>query len=119
MRIILVNPKKRVTIKEITEEYFDTKVYNNEGIQDPNIVGFMRYGINKDSGEFYQIFVHPDHRKEGIGTLLIEELIAITKKNKKNKIIVHTGTDETDIFGAFITRKGFKNLGNKWWELLI
>ena len=118
MQIILASLKK-VIVKEITEEYFDTKVYNNDGIQDPNIKGFMRYGINEDSGEFYQIFVHPNHRKEGVGTLLIKELITITKKNKKNKIIVHTGTDETDIFGAFITRKGFKNLGNKWWELLI
>ena len=46
MRIILVNPKKQVTVKEITEEYFDTKVYNNNGIQDPNIIGFMRIGKN-------------------------------------------------------------------------
>ena len=119
MQIITVDPQKRVADREITEEHFDTKVYNNDGIQDPEIIGFMRYGINEDSGEFYQIYVHPDHRKEGIGTLLVEKIIAITRKKKKMKIIVSTGTSEGETFGDFIISKGFKKTEGKRWELKV
>ena len=106
MRIILVNPKKQVTVKEITEEYFDTKVYNNSGIQDPNIIGFMRIGKN----EFYQIYVHPDHRQKGVGTILMDKIEALSK----GKIKVHSGANEGEQFGNFLIKKGYIKEGKIW-----
>src|SRR3990167_2104715 len=101
MQIILANLKK-ITVKEITEEYFDTKVYNNSGILDPKIKGFIRFTPGKET-ILHQIYVHPDHRKEGIGTKMVKVL--------KGKIVTFTNTSEGEPFWGFLTKQGFKQEG--------
>jgi|SRR3990167_6697519 len=110
MQIILANLKK-ITVKEITEEYFDTKVYNNSGILDSKIKGFIRFTAGKDI-ILHQIYVHSDHRKEGVGSTMIEVL-----KKQKKKIITFSNTNDTEIFGIFLISQGFKYTENKRWEL--
>src|SRR3990167_10173444 len=110
MKIILANPK--VGVKEITDDYFETKVYDNSGILDPKIKGFIRFDIEKDYVILHQIYVRPDCRREGIGSAMLEAL-----KKQKKKIVVFTNTNESEIFGRFIRGQGFKNVGGKKWEL--
>ena len=110
MKIVLANPE--VNVQEITDDYFETKVYDNSGILDPKIKGFIRFDIEKDHIILHQIYVHPDHRREGIGSAMLEEL-----KKQKKKIVTFTNTNEGEVFGSFIIKKGFKNVGGKKWEL--
>jgi GNAT superfamily N-acetyltransferase len=108
MKIILAGEK--IKLQEVTDDYFETKIYNNSGILDPNIKGFIRFQ-KKDTIVLNQIYVHPDQRRKGIATKMLGEL-----KKQKKRIITITNTNESEIFGRFLIKEGFKDLGNKRWE---
>lgn len=104
MQIITDNLK----VKEISDEQFEL-IYNNSGILDAKIKGFIRFTEDKEI-TLHQIYVHPEHRREGIGTKMLKAL-------KKKKIVTFSNTSEGEPFFGFLIRHGFKNVGNKTWEL--
>ena len=52
---------------------------------DMPIVGFVIYTLSKDRLIVANFAVHPDHRRRGVGSLMIQEL--------KRKVIEHVGSD--------------------------
>ena len=110
MQIIIA--KEKIEVKEINDQEFESTVYDNSGILDPEIKGFIRFTAEKDHVVLHQIYVHPDHRREGIGSKILDAL-----KKKGEKIVMFTGTNEGDVFWEFIIKKGFKNASCKKWEL--
>src|SRR3990167_3546618 len=108
MQIIIATAK--IEVKEISDQEFESTVYDNSGILDPKIKGFIRFTSEKDHTTLHQIYVHPNHRREGIGSKMLDAL------KKKGKIVVFTNTNEGEVFGSFIIKKGFKNVSDKRWE---
>lgn len=51
-----------------------------------NVVGFVGMWIVFDEGDITNIAVHPDYRKQGIGNLLMNNLISLCKENKINSL---------------------------------
>ncbi len=51
-----------------------------------NVVGFVGMWSVFDEGDITNIAVHPDYRKQGIGNLLMNNLISLCKKNKINSL---------------------------------
>lgn len=51
-----------------------------------NVVGFVGMWIVFDEGDITNISVHPNYRKQGIGNLLMNNLISLCKENKINSL---------------------------------
>lgn len=51
-----------------------------------NVVGFVGMWIVFDEGDITNIAVHPNYRKQGIGNLLMNNLISLCKENKINSL---------------------------------
>ena len=50
------------------------------------VVGFVGMWIVFDEGDITNIAVHPDYRKQGIGDLLMNNLISLCKENNINSL---------------------------------
>lgn len=50
------------------------------------VIGFVGIWIVFDEGDITNIAVHPDYRKQGIGDLLMTNLISICKENNINSL---------------------------------
>ena len=50
------------------------------------VVGFVGTWIVFDEGDITNIAVHPDYRKQGIGDLLMNNLISLCKENNINSL---------------------------------
>jgi len=79
------------------------------------ILGFAQIAKkDSDSVELDRIVVFPEHERKGIGTKLLQKVIAYEKKNAK-KILVTAGRDETHA-RAFYEKNGFKQLREEMLE---
>ena len=75
--------------------------------------GIIKYIVVEDTQttpyiEFVSISVEEGHRKQGIGTKLIEELKKIAASKNIHEITVKAGTIGEDILGKFLLSNGFK-----------
>ncbi|MGG5462809.1 ribosomal protein S18-alanine N-acetyltransferase [Clostridium sp. B9] len=50
------------------------------------VIGFVGIWIVFDEGDITNIAIHPDYRKQGIGDLLMTNLISICKENNINSL---------------------------------
>ena len=88
--------EKKITFKEFYENYqniikeklpYLTAIYNNKVVG----IAYLNKFREKSGYRFAfenTIYIHHEHIKIGIGSKLLKELIIISKKNKKIKIIV-------------------------------
>jgi ribosomal protein S18 acetylase RimI-like enzyme len=74
------------------------------------IVG-MAFASQSDSGfvTLYQLYVHPDAQRRGVGSLLLDEIIAAFPDAKSLRLEVEP---ENTGAVAFYTAKGFAQVGN-------
>lgn len=67
--------------------------------------------LSKKSIRIIDIALVEEHQKKGIGRYLINRIIEIAKKNKKEKITLRTSSEETAFM--FYQKLGFKEVGMK------
>lgn len=81
-----------------------------EGNKVLGFAGFAPSRINYRIYEFFSLMVHPEYRRKGIGTKLVNERIKIIKSLKRNeneKYRIHL----TSIVPGFLERFGFEKIG--------
>lgn len=79
MANMFLSPSK---IKELIDNGAIFKIVKD----DENIVGFTEYLLDGDRVFLSKLYVHKDHRHNGIGKLMLNECINYAKENKRNKI---------------------------------
>ena len=114
MNLILINDKKRIKHEVITDIEFDNEIYDNSGIKDPGIAGFVMYFIEDNCLRLNQIFVRPEARGKGLGLALLKDLDKLTKKHKKEKVVIINGADENDPVYKLFIKSGLKRDGKLW-----
>lgn len=73
--------------KESIEKELSNKLAKYLVALDGNkVVGFVGMWIVFDEGDITNVAVHPDYRKQGIGDLLINNLISLCKENNINSL---------------------------------
>ena len=78
--------------------------YNNE------IAGFAGVIDTVDQLEITNIVVKKTHRKEGIGNILLNELIKLAKRENKNEITLEVNNTNLPAIKLY-EKNGFKNVG--------
>ena len=87
-----INNLNKKYFKEIRD--FKSLLKNSDDIlivleNDKEIIAFSGIHLNKwnNTARIIDIFVHPDHRRRGLGGKLVKELIALAKKKKVRTLI--------------------------------
>lgn len=75
------------------------------------MVAYYVFKLNKSYIRLIDIAISEEHQKKGIGRCLINRIIEIAKKNKKEKITLRTSSEETAFM--FYQKLGFKEVGMK------
>ncbi|WP_444647746.1 GNAT family N-acetyltransferase [Flavobacterium columnare] len=121
---------------EQQQKIFEEKKINNQpfliAIKENKIVGFGTYGsfrfkIGYQFTAEHSVYVHKDFHENGIGSLLLKELIKIAKKEKIHTLI---GVIDSENLGslAFHKKLGFQEVGhiketgfkfNKWLDSIF
>ncbi|MCJ1806667.1 MULTISPECIES: GNAT family N-acetyltransferase [Flavobacterium] len=105
---------------EQQQKIFEEKKINNQpfliAIKENKIVGFGTYGsfrfkIGYQFTAEHSVYIHKDYHGNGIGSLLLKELIKIAKKEKIHTLI---GVIDSENLGslAFHKKLGFKEVGH-------
>ena len=113
-KYIIIGKNKK--IKHVDDVVFETDIYDNSGILDPSIMGFIRYEIFDDHIQLIQIFIDPEERRGGYGFKLVKSLERITRKEGKKKIVTYTGMNKGDVFGDFLISMEFRITKPGRWE---
>ncbi|MEB3800850.1 N-acetyltransferase [Flavobacterium columnare] len=121
---------------EQQQKIFEEKKINNQpfliAIKENKIVGFGTYGsfrfkIGYQFTAEHSVYVHKDFHGNGIGSLLLKELIKIAKKEKIHTLI---GVIDSENLGSLTFHKklGFQEVGhiketgfkfNKWLDSIF
>ncbi|AMA48540.1 MULTISPECIES: GNAT family N-acetyltransferase [Flavobacterium] len=105
---------------EQQQKIFEEKKINNQpfliAIKENKIVGFGTYGsfrfkIGYQFTAEHSVYIHKDYHGNGIGSLLLKELIKIAKKEKIHTLI---GVIDSENLGslAFHKKLGFQEVGH-------
>ncbi|MCH4830489.1 GNAT family N-acetyltransferase [Flavobacterium columnare] len=105
---------------EQQQKIFEEKKINNQpfliAIKENKIVGFGTYGsfrfkIGYQFTAEHSVYIHKDYHGNGIGSLLLKELIKIAKKEKIHTLI---GVIDSKNLGslAFHKKLGFQEVGH-------
>jgi len=72
-----------------------------------SILGMVQISEEQEEAEMVSLAVIPERQRQGIGTLLIEEATNYCRVNLTRRLIVCTGSWETDNI-AFYMKRGFR-----------
>lgn len=92
--------------KELTNNVAKYLVY----IKDDKVVGFLGMWIVCDEGQITNIAVHPDYRKQGIATALLNAMIEYLKTLDCNTITLEVRSSNTKAYNLY-TDIGFSDEG--------
>ena len=123
MKIRLAKINNVEEISELNEKYFheegrDYKKYvkdNNYRMvvatENKRVIGFTGFKLQKwnRSAEIIDIFVHPNFRKQGVGTKLIKKLIKLAKKAKM-RVLIAEAPSKNPVFYLY-KKCGFRKCG--------
>lgn len=80
--------------------------------ENENIVGFAGIIISIDDTEITNIVTKKTERKRGIGTLLLDKLIEMTKKENRDKISLEVNENNIEAKNLYI-KNGFEMVGRR------
>lgn len=80
--------------------------------ENENIVGFAGIIISIDDTEITNIVTKKAERKRGIGTLLLDKLIEMTKKENRDKISLEVNENNIEAKNLYI-KNGFEIVGRR------
>lgn len=126
MQILKMNLDDFEQIKDCLQEEFDefwTPNILKSELESPNskyivakenekIVGFAGIIISIDDTEITNIVTKKAERKRGIGTLLLDKLIEITKKENRDKISLEVNENNIEAKNLYI-KNGFEIVGRR------
>lgn len=126
MQILEMNLDDFEQIKDCLQEEFDefwTPNILKSELENPNskyivakenenIVGFAGIIISIDDTEITNIVTKKAERKRGIGTLLLDKLIEMTKKENRDKISLEVNENNIEAKNLYI-KNGFEIVGRR------
>lgn len=126
MQILKMNLDDFEQIKDYLQEEFDefwTPNILKSELESPNskyivakenenIVGFAGIIISIDDTEITNIVTKKAERKRGIGTLLLDKLIEMTKKENRDKISLEVNENNIEAKNLYI-KNGFEMVGRR------
>ncbi len=126
MQILKMNLDDFEQIKDYLQEEFDefwTPNILKSELESPNskyivakenenIVGFAGIIISIDDTEITNIVTKKAERKRGIGTLLLDKLIEMTKKENRDKISLEVNENNIEAKNLYI-KNGFEIVGRR------
>ena len=126
MQILEMNLDDFEQIKDCLQEEFDefwTPNILKSELENPNskyivakenenIVGFAGIIISIDDTEITNIVTKKAERKRGIGTLLLDKLIEMTKKENRDKISLEVNENNIEAKNLYI-KNGFEMVGRR------
>lgn len=126
MQILKMNLDDFEQIKDCLQEEFDefwTPNILKSELESPNskyivakenenIVGFAGIIISIDDTEITNIVTKKAERKRGIGTLLLDKLIEMTKKENRDKISLEVNENNIEAKNLYI-KNGFEIVGRR------
>ena len=77
---------------------------------DDQIVGYMVYSLYKDRLELKNFAVHPDFRRQGVGTKLAEKLKGKLSTSRRTRVVTHVSEGNYRA-QKFFSSKGFRATG--------
>lgn len=90
-------------LENINSKYIVAKLNNQ-------VVGFAGIWFSVDDAHITNIAVHKDFRHNGIGSILLEELINLAKEHRKSSLTLEVNT-KNEYAQKLYNKYGFKNLG--------
>lgn len=79
-------------------------------LDENKVIGFLGMWVVFDEGDITNIAVHPEYRKQGIGNLLMDNLITLCKENNINSLTLEVR--ESNLPAQNLYKKhGFKEEG--------
>ncbi len=94
--------------EEILSEINDNKFANIAvALANNKVIGFYDYWVTFDSATIAQIAVHPDYRKQKVGSLLLEELIKDARAKKVRNITLEVRKNNEKAVNLYL-KFGFK-----------
>ncbi|MCR4879640.1 MAG: ribosomal protein S18-alanine N-acetyltransferase [Bacilli bacterium] len=96
--------KKEELLYELNDNEFaflSVILYNNK------VVGFLDYWVTFDSATIAQIAIHPNYRKNKLGSILLEEMIKDAKAKKVRNITLEVRKNNEKAVNLYL-KYGFK-----------
>lgn len=75
-----------------------------------DLIGYAGMWMSVDSGEITNVAVHPDYRRNGIASSLIDNLIQVCKVNKLSSITLEVRESNCKAISLY-NKLGFKKVG--------
>lgn len=101
-------------INEMLKDNYIPK--NNDNIMiiqnDIDLVGYIIYHIQDDFTDIYKIFVRESDRKKGLGKMMIDEVITLSKRFNSKKVMIEVRSKNTNAIN-FYTTCGFKCISQR------
>ena len=74
------------------------------------LIGYAGMWMSVDGGEITNVAVHPDYRRKGIASMLVDNLIQICRVNKLPSLLLEVRENNCKAISLY-TKKGFKKVG--------
>ncbi|WP_455391869.1 GNAT family N-acetyltransferase [[Eubacterium] cellulosolvens] len=113
--------KNEIIQSMVSKKYF---IIRDEG----RIIGVARTSLQHGTCFLDRMVVDEEHRKQGIGSALINSIISFAQENKASKVWLNTNTKLNDAMSLY-SKMGFKECGHftkhfwgddvKYYELLL
>ncbi len=68
-------------------------------------------GFEAGTGELNRMYVHPDHRRRGIGKEILRALESAAKDRKLGQLVLETGIQQPEAIGLY-TSEGYRIIDN-------
>ena len=75
--------------------------------EDDRVVGFMIYELHKSRLHLLNLAVHPDCRRQGVGRVMVDKLLAKLSHERRNRIMLEVRETNLDA-QLFFKRMGFR-----------
>lgn len=79
-------------------------------LDENKVIGFLGMWVVFDEGDITNIAVHPEYRKQGIGNLLMDNLITLCKENNINSLTLEVRQSNLPAQNLY-KKHGFKEEG--------
>jgi len=78
--------------------------------RDRDVVGYLNYWMVADEVHLLAIATHPDHRRRGVGGLLLDHLLAVARATAARMVTLEVRRTNIPAI-ALYERRGFKRVG--------
>lgn len=99
---------RQVFLEELERDWAHVEVVRERG--GSTVVGFINYWLVRDEIHLLNIAVHPDQRRRGLATQLLDHLIAFARKNRCRYVTLEVRRSNQAAIRLY-RRFGFQSVG--------